>query len=199
MTGTAAGGIVVVGAIAMYGLGVLMSFAGAIWLLVRAFQTSLVWGLVVFFLPFANIVFAIKHWAFAKKPFLLSLVGVAILLVAGLVGFVAGVGFFHPGGSRGENTEIRSQVADDLDLSRQKAVPLSDREKVAELLATAGINPENPRTFQGRTIAEMTAALGTPSANMKVKGKHLYIFQNCFEVESKDGGKTVSGVHYMGQ
>ena len=52
----------------------LIAFAANIWLLVVAFQRSVLWGLAVFFIPFAVIVFAIMYWQDAKKPFLIMLV-----------------------------------------------------------------------------------------------------------------------------
>lgn len=194
---TAGGGMAVIVAIVLLGIGSLASLGGSIWLLVRAFQTSLGWGLAVFFLPFANIVFLIKHWVFAKKPFLLSVAGV-VLVIVGSVMLTPGR-MSAPNPARNEAANARAQSAARRAEARKKGTPKSDREKVAVMLADAGIDPANPRTFQGRTIEALTAAMGAPSANMKVGGTTTYIFHNCFEVESADGGKTVSGVHYMGE
>jgi len=60
-----------------------------LWLLVLAFQESLLWGLAYIFVPFASLVFLIMHWDKTKQPFLYSLAGVAVL-VAGMV--MTGVG-----------------------------------------------------------------------------------------------------------
>ena len=195
---TTMGGIAFLVALVLYGVGGLISLGGTVWLVVRAFQTSVGWGLAVFFLPFANIVFAVKHWSFAKKPFLLSLAGVAVVIVALVVGVSAGVGHLRASGGA-DVRKARVQTVERTEAVRESGTVKSDREKVADMLAGVGIDPGNPRTFKGRTIEEMTVALGAPSANMKAGGKILYIFYNCFEVESEDGGKTVSGVHYMGQ
>ena len=54
-------------------IGLLLNAVGGIWLLVTAFRTSLMWGLLSLFLPFAGLVFAVLHWKDAKKPFLISL------------------------------------------------------------------------------------------------------------------------------
>ncbi|MCI0529779.1 MAG: hypothetical protein L0Y56_20240, partial [Nitrospira sp.] len=58
----------------------LAAIVGYIWLVVRAFKTSTVWGLVVFLLsPLSAIIYALKYWDEAKKPFLvymMPLVGV---------------------------------------------------------------------------------------------------------------------------
>ena len=63
-------------------LGGILSFVGGIWLLIAAFQTSVWWGLGSLLLPFVSLIFVIMHWQVAKKPFLISLVGAVLLLVA---------------------------------------------------------------------------------------------------------------------
>ena len=182
----------------VYGVGSLVALGGGIWLLVKAFQTSVGWGLAVFFLPFANIVFAVKHWEVAKKPFLLSLAGAALIVLGMIVPIAVGVGLHRHAMYR--PVPVSTPPAEVPEVApAEVAAPQTDRQKVATLLSGAGIDPANPRTFRGRTIAEMTVALGRPSAAMKAAGKVTYIFYNCFEVESSDGGKTVADVHYMGQ
>jgi len=81
----------------------------------------------------------------------------------------------------------------------EAGIPLSDREKVADLLQDAGIDPAVPRTFVGKSLEAMQEVLGKPSATLRAQDKVVYIFYNCFEVESIDGGKSVSRVHYMGE
>ncbi len=57
-------------------LGALLGLVAAatfIWLAVLAFRRHVGWGLAVLFLPFAYIVFAVKHWDEARKPFLMTL------------------------------------------------------------------------------------------------------------------------------
>jgi hypothetical protein len=194
MTGATMGGMSIVMGFVLYGAGGLLLTIGQIWLLVRAFQVGLGWGLAVFFLPLANLVFTVKHWAFAKRPFLTGLVGVVLILVGLAVTMIAAarsVAAPIPS-ARAQRAERRAQA-------RQTTAPKSNREQMADLLADAGIDPANPRTFQGRTLEQMTDALGKPSATMKAGATTTYIFNNCFEVESADGGKTVSGVHYMGE
>ena len=44
-----------------------------IWLLVLAFQDSVIWGLACLCLPFVSLIFVITHWEEAKAPFLGSL------------------------------------------------------------------------------------------------------------------------------
>lgn len=49
------------------------SFIYYVILLMGAFRRGALWGLAVVFLPFALVVYSIKFWAEAKKPFLLSM------------------------------------------------------------------------------------------------------------------------------
>lgn len=62
-------------------IGVLFLIGSAVVLLVRAFQTSKLWGLAVLFIPFAAPVFIFKHWDESWRPFLTSLLGVALLVI----------------------------------------------------------------------------------------------------------------------
>ena len=49
----------------------LVSFGGFIWLVVVAFKESALWGILVLFLsPITALIFALKNWQEAKKPFL---------------------------------------------------------------------------------------------------------------------------------
>lgn len=66
-------------------IGIILLLAGSILcifysfvLLIRAFQTSIWWGLGYLFVPFVSLVFLIIHWDVAKKPFLMSLLGILI-------------------------------------------------------------------------------------------------------------------------
>jgi len=48
--------------------------------LVRAFQTSIWWGLGSLLVPFVSIIFLIMHWDVAKKPFLMSLLSIPFVI-----------------------------------------------------------------------------------------------------------------------
>ena len=72
----------VIGGIAVLVFGVI--------LLVKAFQTSVLWGLGYIFVPFVSIVFVILHWQETKKPFLYLLAGSAIMVVGFVLGMPAG-------------------------------------------------------------------------------------------------------------
>lgn len=62
-------------------LGLLLAIVGGLWLLVVAFRTSLIWGLVCF-IPLGSLVFVLLHLEESKAPFLTSLAGVAIMFLA---------------------------------------------------------------------------------------------------------------------
>jgi hypothetical protein len=57
---------------ALTGLGAVLCFQ--IWLTLVAFTVRWWWGLVVFFVPFGGLIFAITNWQVAKKPFLTGVV-----------------------------------------------------------------------------------------------------------------------------
>ena len=71
----------------MYALlivGMIMSLVGGIWLLVVAFKESIWWGLGSLLIGPVALVFAIVHWQVAKKPFLISLAGGVLCIIAAL-------------------------------------------------------------------------------------------------------------------
>ncbi|CAN5270168.1 hypothetical protein BH10CYA1_BH10CYA1_36660 [soil metagenome] len=51
----------------------LATLIASIFLVVEAFKVSVLWGLVAFFVPFGNIIFAICRWREARVPFLATL------------------------------------------------------------------------------------------------------------------------------
>ncbi|MEO8000615.1 MAG: hypothetical protein ABI644_01980 [Arenimonas sp.] len=66
-------------------LGLLIAAVGGIWLLVITFQTSILWGLASLFIPIVSLIFVIMHWEETKKPFLIELAGIAIMVAAGMM------------------------------------------------------------------------------------------------------------------
>lgn len=68
--------------------GIVMLVFGVI-LLVKAFQTSVLWGLGYVFVPFVSLVFVIMHWQETKKPFLYLLAGSAVMVVGLVLGMPA--------------------------------------------------------------------------------------------------------------
>ncbi len=65
-------------------VGYVAMLIGGIWLLVTAFKESVLWGVLSLLVPFAALVFVVKHWDVSKKPFLIQIGGVA-LVIAGVM------------------------------------------------------------------------------------------------------------------
>lgn len=61
-------------------LGVALLVVGQLWLVVRAFQHGLGWGLACLFVPFAALAFIVLHWDEAANPFFTSLAGLGCVL-----------------------------------------------------------------------------------------------------------------------
>lgn len=66
-------------------LGVIVLFVGYVLFLVDAFRVSVGWGLAVFLIPGAALVFMFMHWSAAKRGFLTQLAGLAPMLGAVLL------------------------------------------------------------------------------------------------------------------
>ncbi|MGA9521020.1 MAG: hypothetical protein WBV82_06125 [Myxococcaceae bacterium] len=71
---------------ALVTLGYLVTLIGNVWLLVAAFRTSALWGVLCLCVPFASLVFIIKYWDRAARPFFVTLGGAAVIVVAVLIG-----------------------------------------------------------------------------------------------------------------
>ena len=65
----------------LLGLGSLIAIWYGIILLIKAFQTSILWGLGYLLVPFVALIFVIVHWDVAKKPFLMSLLAIPLIAV----------------------------------------------------------------------------------------------------------------------
>lgn len=63
----------------LIGIGAVIALVYGIILLVKAFQTSVWWGLGYIFVPFVSLIFVITHWQVAKKPFLMSLISIPFI------------------------------------------------------------------------------------------------------------------------
>jgi hypothetical protein len=69
----------------LYVVGIVLSLIGGIWILVLAFRKSILWGLLCLFISPIAIVFAIQNWAIAKRPFLIEIAGVVLLILGAIV------------------------------------------------------------------------------------------------------------------
>jgi hypothetical protein len=62
-------------------IGGIISVVYGIILLIKAFQTSIWWGLGYIFIPLVALIFVVVHWDVAKKPFLMGLLCIPFFLV----------------------------------------------------------------------------------------------------------------------
>ena len=74
-----------------------------IWLIIIAFQRTVLWGLAVLLVPFAALVFVIMYWHEAKKPFLISLAASIVMWISVFMAFPD------------INTDNLTQVVEDLE------------------------------------------------------------------------------------
>ena len=82
----------------LYIVGLLAAAVGGIWIIVLAFKKSIGWGLASLFIPFVGLVFAFMNWALCKRPFLIWLLGVILLVIGAVLGVVGGGGLEAPTG-----------------------------------------------------------------------------------------------------
>jgi hypothetical protein len=59
-------------------IGSVISLVGGIWLVVLAFQKSVLWGLGCLLIPCIALYFAFTNWELAKKPFLIMIGGIVL-------------------------------------------------------------------------------------------------------------------------
>ncbi len=65
--------------IGIIAIGVIFAFIGELMLLAVAFCRSIWWFAACLFAPIDGLIFLILHWKEGKKPFLITIVGIAIL------------------------------------------------------------------------------------------------------------------------
>lgn len=73
-------------ALGLSGIGGIVMLVAGVLLLVKAFQTSVLWGLGYIFVPFVSLIFVIMYWQETKKPFLYLLAGSAVMVVGLVLG-----------------------------------------------------------------------------------------------------------------
>ena len=61
-------------------LAILIGVFSRVWFIIAAFRVSLLWGLLVLFVPFLDLMFLIVHWDDAKRPFLCGLLALTALI-----------------------------------------------------------------------------------------------------------------------
>lgn len=77
-----------------------------LWFVINAFRVSILWGLGCLFLPFVSLFFLITNWDKAGRPFLIGLLGAAVL-VGGVI--------LTPRPARGALHSYQQEVAADAE------------------------------------------------------------------------------------
>ncbi len=72
--------------------GLMVFLIGSVGFLIATFRVGILWGLSCMFLPFVSFIFLFVHWKTAAKPFLISMVGVAILFLSTMFSPTSGTG-----------------------------------------------------------------------------------------------------------
>jgi len=66
----------------VYFAGLGLALIGGIWMIVRGFQESVLWGIAMILCGIVSLFFLFAHWSRAKDPFFLQLVGIALMAFA---------------------------------------------------------------------------------------------------------------------
>lgn len=71
-------------------VGYIVMLVGWIMILVKAFKTSLGWGLASLLIPLVSLIFVAMNFALCKKPFLIWLAGFGLAIVGGVLAVMFG-------------------------------------------------------------------------------------------------------------
>lgn len=72
--------------------GLVILFVYSLINLIQAFKASILWGLGSLFVPFVLYIFVGMHWQTTKRPFLMSLAGVGLMVLSALIAAMTGSG-----------------------------------------------------------------------------------------------------------
>ncbi len=62
-------------------IGILIFVIGGILFLIESFKESILWGIACLLINPVVLVFTVMHWDVAKKPFLIQLAGLGVILI----------------------------------------------------------------------------------------------------------------------
>jgi hypothetical protein len=71
-------------------IGYVVMLVGFIMIVVKAFKTSIGWGIASLLIPIVALVFVAMNWAISKKPFLIWLAGLALAIIGGVLAVMFG-------------------------------------------------------------------------------------------------------------
>ncbi|MCJ8328525.1 MAG: hypothetical protein HRT89_03100 [Lentisphaeria bacterium] len=70
--------------------GIVVIVVCSFWMLLLAFQESILWGLGYMFVPFVSMIFIISFWSETKRPFLIGLCGFLFIFGGVVINEVGG-------------------------------------------------------------------------------------------------------------
>ncbi|MEJ6078175.1 hypothetical protein MT391_06450 [Vibrio sp. 1-Bac 57] len=62
-------------------IGILIFLIGGILFLIESFKESIFWGIACILINPVVLVFTVMHWEVAKKPFVIQLMGIGLMLI----------------------------------------------------------------------------------------------------------------------
>jgi len=176
--------------ILLFAAGSLVSLAGTVMLLVAAFRAGILWGLAVFFLPLANVVFVVAKWELAKKAFLVQVAGL-LLCAAGIAGFLASGRASKTAESAGQAPE---QSGSETVAGRVQSTFESARTTFKETVLTRQpAKKTGVESYIGRPLKDLRAELGRPRGEMRFGNRIAWMYDE-FTLMSEDGATVQSVV-----
>jgi hypothetical protein len=75
--------------LALASIGGILLLVGGIWLIVLAFQKSILWGICSLLIPFVVLIFALMNLPATQKPLIIAIVGLVLQIVGGAMGGIS--------------------------------------------------------------------------------------------------------------
>ena len=138
-------------------LALLVTGICGIWLLVLAFRVGVLWGLAVFFIPFAVVVFAIRYWSDCKKPFIGQLGGAVAAVIFIVLAMTSSVG------RAGQAETDQASLTDVATPSLGSSIPSSGSSDIAVAPVPPRPRPLRVAPPPPRTAARPKLTLGNAS------------------------------------
>ena len=68
--------------------GILLYFAGGLWIVVLAIRRNFWYGIACFFLPVLQVLYVGMNWREGRAPFFIQLAGMLMMLLASLIAYL---------------------------------------------------------------------------------------------------------------
>jgi len=164
-------------------------------ILIRAFKTSIGWGLASLFVPLAVFVFIVKHWPETKKPFLRALACVPVYLTGFALMFFGGAGSIRitPGGGTGVIGEADPGPAPVVGTRAETpTLVLRTVDSVQEIADIGSLPPCTESSVGAVVLAPTALAMCSPQSNPFETGKTVLEWSQ-IQKEKDFFGKALTG------